>query len=171
MNEFYLKQHFFHSTIIHQSWNNTDTTINLMFTIKEFSKRVIYCQIRDDLNHNSNHYFIKTLLNVTLIIDQSKQHHCWKRMNQKILHLIVQILLSSLSLIMTAVAIDAYTKKIIEVIVKDIEKLIFMMINSSQHSITKFNSQCKKTCQKTHWSKQLHNKLLRQMRQSSVTVT
>ena len=74
MNEFQLISNLKFEISIFVSCRENEITINLCLTTKELTNRIIICRIRENLNHDFDHLFIKTILNVSINTISSKKN-------------------------------------------------------------------------------------------------
>ena len=66
MNEFQLISNFKFEIFIFVSCKKNEIIINLCLTTKKLTNRIIICKVRENLNHDFDYLFIKTILNVSI---------------------------------------------------------------------------------------------------------
>ncbi len=71
---------FFLDTIIWKT-RHFQSTIDLMFMMKELQKRLIHCMTRSKMNQNSNHISIFTKLMLIVKKNESRRRRAWKSIN------------------------------------------------------------------------------------------
>ena len=82
MNEFQLISNLKLEISIFVSCRKNEIIINLCLTTKKLTNRIIICRIRENLNHDFDHLFIKTILNVSINTTFSEKKFCWNRLNK-----------------------------------------------------------------------------------------
>ena len=82
MNEFQLISNLKSETSIFVSCRENKITINLCLTTKKLTNRIIICRIRENLNHDFDYLFIKTIFDVSINTIFSKKKFCWNRRNK-----------------------------------------------------------------------------------------
>jgi hypothetical protein len=81
MNEFHLTFNLLKSTITYTHFQSFESIIDLSLISEALIDRVLICQIRSKLNHNSNHMLIETVLNVFIINTSLVEQFNWSKLN------------------------------------------------------------------------------------------
>jgi hypothetical protein len=55
----------------------------MCLTIENLNDRILICKTRSDLNHDSNHYFIEIILNISINETTFFERFNWDRLNMK----------------------------------------------------------------------------------------
>ena len=79
INEFGLVFNIFKHIKIYVSWIGNEFMINLNFVMKKFLQWIIFYMTRENLNHDSNHLFIKIILNIFINTAPSAKKFCWNK--------------------------------------------------------------------------------------------
>jgi hypothetical protein len=66
MNEFRLQSNLSRKTSTYFHFQESKSIIDMCLTIENLNDRILICKTRLDLNHDSNHFFIETILNVSI---------------------------------------------------------------------------------------------------------
>jgi hypothetical protein len=66
MNEFRLQFNFSRKTSTYFHFQKSKSIIDMCLTTKNLNDRILICKTRSNLNHDSNHMFIETILNVSI---------------------------------------------------------------------------------------------------------
>ena len=142
MNEFQLISNFNFEISIFVSCRKNEITINLCLTTKKLTNRIIICRIREKLNHDFDHLFIKTIFDVSINTIFSKEKFCWNRLNKiKFEDTLNQKLLNT-SNEANMRFLNDYTMKVCKVITQIIE--IFTLKTTISVKVTsKFDDECK----------------------------
>ena len=88
MNEFQFISNLKFEIFIFVSCRENEIIINLCLTTKKLTNRIIICRIRENLNHDFDHLFIETILNVsinTILLKKNSAEIVWTKSNSKIL--------------------------------------------------------------------------------------
>ena len=161
INEFQLKQQLKPDTIMYQCRESKESTLNLIFTTKNLTNRLIKCQVWKNLDHDSDHYLIETLLKILMFEVSEKKTHNWKRTNDILLRDTLTVNLSALKKMLSSHKIEDFTTHIIKAIAGVIETFTLLTQVSSEWSHTGFNAQCKETCLNICRKKRIHDCLLK----------
>ena len=142
MNEFQLISNLKFEISIFVSCRENEITINLCLTTKELTNRIIICRIRENLNHDFDHLFIKTILNVSINTISSKKKFCWDRLNKVRFENTLNQKLSDISNVANTQFLDDYIMNVCKVIIQVIK--IFTFKTAISVKITsKFDDECK----------------------------
>jgi hypothetical protein len=66
MNEFRLQSNFSKETSTYFHFQKLKSIIDMCLTIENLNDRILICKTRSNLNHDSNHFFIETILNISI---------------------------------------------------------------------------------------------------------
>jgi hypothetical protein len=117
----------------------------MCLTIKDLNDRILICKTRSDLNHNSNHVFIETILSISINETTFLERFNWDRLNmKKIKNIFNYLLLVSSSHFFNAAQIDIYTKFVCAAIAEVISASI-----SKFKTSTRVTSEFDKACNLT----------------------
>ena len=142
MNEFQLISNLKFEISIFVSCRENEITINLCLTTKELTNRIIICRIRENLDHDFDHLFIKTILNVSINTISSKKKFCWDRLNKVRFEDILNQKLSDISNVANTQFLDDYIMNVCKIITQVIE--IFISKTAISVRVTsKFDDKCK----------------------------
>ena len=68
---------------ITRDYQESQTTINLIFTTKSITNRLIQCEINEEMTNFSNHLSIQTVINFRVCKKSARRSRCnWKTMNE-----------------------------------------------------------------------------------------
>ena len=124
------------------SRTGNEFTIDLNFATKELSQRVISCMTREDLDHDSDHLSIETILDISINTAPPAEKFCWDRTNTIKLNGIFNQKLSDIPAAKSIPSLDLFTIQVSEAIYA-------VIIDSTPKSLTGaratsgFNDQCK----------------------------
>ena len=124
------------------SRTGNEFTIDLSFATEELSQRVIFCMAREDLNHDSDHLFIETILDISISIAPSAEKFCWDRTDTTKLNGTLNQKLSDIPAAKSISSLDLF-------IIQVSEAIYAAIIDSTPKSLTGaratsgFNDQCK----------------------------
>ena len=142
MNEFQLISNLKFEISIFVRCRENEIIINLCLTTKELTNRIIICRIREDLNHDFDHLFIKTILNVSINTTLSKKKFCWNRLNKIKFENTLNQKLFNTSNEANMRFLNDYTMNVCKVITQIIE--IFTLKTTISVRVTsKFDDECK----------------------------
>jgi hypothetical protein len=112
MNEFRLQFNFSRKTSTYFHFQRSESIIDMCLTTKNLNDRILICKSRSNLNHDLNHMFIKTILNVSINETLFIKRFNWNRLNMKKFKSIFNYLLfdQSTSQFFDAIQIDVYIK-------------------------------------------------------------
>ena len=142
MNEFQLISNLKLEIFIFVSCKKNEITINLCLTTKELTNRIIICRIRENLNHDFDHLFIKTILNVSINTTLSKKKFCWNRLNKIKFENTLNQKLSNTSNEANMRFLNDYIMNVCKVIIQIIEIFTFKTTISVKVT-SKFDDECK----------------------------
>jgi hypothetical protein len=83
MNEFRLQFNLSKETSIYFHFQSSESIIDMCLTTKNLNDRILICKTRSDLNHDSNHYFIEIILNISISETSLSKRFNWDRLNMK----------------------------------------------------------------------------------------
>jgi hypothetical protein len=83
INEFRLQFNLSRNTSTYFHFQKSKSIIDLCLTTKSYNDRILICKTRSNLNHDSNHMFIKTILNVSINETLFFERFNWDRLNMK----------------------------------------------------------------------------------------
>ncbi len=83
MNKFWLQFNFLRKTSTYFHFQKSKSIIDMCLTTKNFNDRILICKTRFDLNHDSNHMLIETILNVSINETLLFERFNWDRLNMK----------------------------------------------------------------------------------------
>jgi hypothetical protein len=83
MNEFRLQFNLSRNTSTYFHFQKSESIIDLCLTTKNLNDRILICKSRLNLNHDSNHMFIETILNVSINETSFFERFNWDRLNMK----------------------------------------------------------------------------------------
>ncbi len=66
MNEFRLQFNLSREISTYFHFQESESIIDMCLTIENLNDRILICKTRSDLNHDSNHYFIEIILNISI---------------------------------------------------------------------------------------------------------
>ncbi len=114
--------------IIMRNYQESQMTINLIFTTESIINKLIWCKINEEIKNFSDHLLIQTVINLK-VCEKSVQRLCcnWKIMNEEkfINTLKEQMLKSLLNQKMKHQRINEYTKQLLNALRKIIEIFTF----------------------------------------------
>ncbi len=126
MNEFRLQFNLSRETSTYFHFQKSESIIDMCLTTKSLNDRILICKTRSNLNHDSNHMFIETILNVSINETSFFEQFIWDRLNMKKFKSILNYLLFDqlTSQHLDAAQIDAYIKFVCFAIAKVICEFI-----------------------------------------------
>ncbi len=98
---FYLRQHLLLNELIEmitnidaslalsqdtitRNYQESQMTINLVFTTENITNRLIWCEINEEMKNFSDHLLIQTVINLKVCKKSARRLRCnWKTMNEK----------------------------------------------------------------------------------------
>jgi hypothetical protein len=83
MNEFRLQSNLSRETSTYFHFQKFESIIDQCLTTKNFKDRILICKTRSNLNHDSNHKLIETILNVSISEASFLERFNWNRLNMK----------------------------------------------------------------------------------------
>ncbi len=146
MNEFRLQFNLSRKTSTYFHFQKSKSIIDMCLTTKNLNDRILICKTRFDLNHDSNHMLIETILNVSINETSSFERFNWDRLNMKKFKSILNYLLSdqSMSQLFDKTQIDVYTKFVCSAITDVIDAFI-SKFKTSARVIFDFDETCNLT--------------------------
>ncbi len=142
---FYLKQHLLSNELIEmiinidaslalfqdtitRDYQESQTTINLIFTTESVTNRLIQCKINKEMKNFSNHLLIQTVIDLRVCKESARRsHRNWKTMNEKkFINTLREQMSKSLSnQKMKRQRINEYTKQLLNALKKIIKIFTF----------------------------------------------
>jgi hypothetical protein len=83
MNEFRLQSNLLRRTSTYVHFQKSKSIIDMCLTIENLNDRILICKTRSNLNHDSNHFFIETILNISINETSFFERFNWDRLNMK----------------------------------------------------------------------------------------
>ena len=142
MNEFQFISNLKSGIFIFVSSRENEIIINLCLTTKELTNRIIICRIRENLNHDFDHLFIETILNVSINTTFSKKKFCWNRLNKVRFEDILNQKFSDISNVANSQFLNDYIMNVCKVIIQVIKIFIFKTAISVRVT-SRFDDKCK----------------------------
>jgi hypothetical protein len=146
MNEFRLQFNFSRKTSTYFHFQRSKSTIDMCLTTKNLNDRILICKTRSNLNHDSNHMFIETILNVLINETSSFERFNWDRLNMKKFKKILNYLFLDQFTLQSfnAVQIDIYIKFVCSAIAEVLNAFI-SKFKASTRVISDFDEACNLT--------------------------
>jgi hypothetical protein len=145
MNEFRLQFNFSRRTSTYVHFQRSKSIIDMCLTTESFNDRILICKTRSDLNHDSNHFFIETILNILISETSFFERFNWNRLNMKKFKSILNYLLFDQSTQhFDATQIDVYIKFVCVAITEVINAFI-SKFKTSIRVIFDFDEACNLT--------------------------
>ena len=142
MNEFQLISKLKLEISIFVNCKENEIIINLCLTTKELTDRIIICKIRENLNQDFDHLFIKTILNVSINTILLKEKFCWNRLNKIRFENTLNQKLSNISNVANTQSLNDYIMNVCKIIIQIIK--IFILKTAISVKITsRFDDKCK----------------------------
>ncbi len=113
--------------IIIRDYQESQTTIDLIFTTNDIMNRLIQCEINEEMKNFSDHLLIQTIIDFRVCKESARKLHCnWKIMNEeKFINILKeQMLKSLLNYEMKCWCINEYIKQLLNALKKIIEIFI-----------------------------------------------
>jgi hypothetical protein len=83
MNEFRLQFNLSKETSTYVHFQKSKSIIDMCLTIENLNDRILICKTHLNLNHDSNHFFIETILNISINETFFFERFNWDRLNMK----------------------------------------------------------------------------------------
>jgi hypothetical protein len=145
MNEFRLQSNLLRKTSTYVHFQRSESIINMCLTIENFNDRILICKTRSNLNHDSNHFFIEMILNISINEAFLFERFNWNRLNMKKFKNILNYLLFDQSTQhFDATQVDVYTKFVCAAITEIISAFI-SKFKTSIRVIFDFDETCNLT--------------------------
>jgi hypothetical protein len=127
MNEFRLQSNLSKKSSTYFHFQKSESIIDMCLTIENLNDRILICKTSSDLNHNSNHFFIETILNISINETSFFERYNWDRMNMKKFKNIFNYLFFDQSTfqILSSTQIDIYIKFVCFAIVEIMNAFYF----------------------------------------------
>lgn len=117
LDEFHLSSNLPTGTPTYFSAQGNETTIDLCLTTEELTEQVMKCRTREDLDHNSDHMPIETILNISIGATPPLEKYSWECLDHiKFEGMLHQKLPNPPSRVATPEAIDFYTEELSKII-------------------------------------------------------
>jgi hypothetical protein len=151
MNEFRLQFNLSRNTSTYVHFQRSESIIDLCLTTKNLNDRTLICKTRSNLNHDSNHMLIETILNVSINETSFFERFNWDRLNMKKFKSIFNYLLfdQSTSQSFNKIQIDVYIKFVCFAITEVINAFI-SKFKTSIRVISDFDEACNLTRTQTN---------------------
>lgn len=123
IDEFHLSSNLPTGTPTYFSAQGNETTIDLCLNTEELTGKVMKCRTREELDHNSDHMPIETILNISIGVTPPQEKYSWERLDHtKFEGMLHQKLPNPPIEVVTSDAIDFYTQELSKVISAAIAK-------------------------------------------------
>jgi hypothetical protein len=150
MNEFRLQFNLSKRTSTYVHFQRSESIIDMCLTTENLNDRILICKTRSDLNHDSNHFFIETILNILINETSFFERFNWDRLNMKKFKSILNYLLSDQSTqSFDATQVDVYIKFVCAAITKIISAFT-SKFKTSIRVIFDFDEACNLTRTRTN---------------------
>jgi hypothetical protein len=137
-------------TSIYFHFQNSKSIIDMCFTIEDLNDRILICKTRSNLNHDSNHFFIETILNISIIETSLFERFNWNRLNMKKFKNILNYRFFDHSMqSFDSIQIDVYIKFVCSVIAEVISAFI-SKFKTSVRVTSDFDEACNLTRTRTN---------------------
>ncbi len=146
MNEFRLQSNLFRKAFIYFHFQRSESIIDMCSTIESFNDRILIYKTWSNLNHDSNHFFIETILNISINETTLFERFNWNRLNMKKFKDIFNYLLfdQSTSQFFNKIQINVYIKFVCSAITEVINASI-SKFKASIRVIFDFDEACNLT--------------------------
>jgi hypothetical protein len=146
MNEFRLQFNLSRKTSTYFHFQRSESIIDMCLTTKDFNDKILICKTRSNLNHDSNHMLIETILNISISETSFFERFNWDRLNVKKFKNIFNHLLfdQSMSQSFDKTQINVYTKFVCFAIASVISAFI-SKFKTSTRVIFDFDEACNLT--------------------------
>jgi hypothetical protein len=125
MNEFRLQSNLFRKTSTYVHFQKSESIIDMCLTTENLNDRILICKTRSNLNHDSNHFFIETILNISISETFFFKRFNWDRLNMKKFKSVLNYLFSDQSTqYFDATQVDVYIKFVCAAIAEIISAFI-----------------------------------------------
>lgn len=85
IDQFSLIQHLPQGTTTYISPHGSESTLDLLFTTFGLKERIFFCNVREDLDHDSDYFPIETIIDISIKQTGPRQTYCYDRTDMKIL--------------------------------------------------------------------------------------
>jgi hypothetical protein len=146
MNEFRLQFNLSRETSTYFHFQRSESIIDMCLTTKNLNDKILICKTRSNLNHDSNHMLIETILNISISETSFFERFNWDRLNMKKFKSTLNYLLSdqSMSQSFDKTQIDVYTKFVCFAIA-DVISAFISKFKTSTRVIFDFDEACNLT--------------------------
>ncbi len=145
MNKFRLQFNLFRKTSTYFHFQKSKLIIHMCLITEDLNDRILICKTRSNLNHDSNHFFIETILNISINETSFLKRFNWDRLNMKKFKNIFNYLLLNQSMqFFDSIQIDVYIKFVCSAITKVINAFI-LKFKTSARVISDFDETCNLT--------------------------
>ncbi len=125
MNEFRLQSNLSRKTLKYVHFQTSESIIDMCLTTESLNNRISICKTRSDLNHDSNHFFIETILNISINETFFFERFNWDRLNmKKFKNTLNYLLFDQSTQHFDATQVDVYIKFVCAAITKVISAFI-----------------------------------------------
>jgi hypothetical protein len=126
-------------------FQRSESIIDMCLTTEDLNDQILICKTRSDLNHDSNHFFIETILNISINETSFFERFNWDRLNMKKFKDIFNYLLLDQSMqLFDSIQIDVYIKFVCSAIAEVINAFI-SKFKTSVRVIFDFDEACNLT--------------------------
>ena len=145
---------------------DTSQILDLCFTTQRLVNRVLHCNVREDVEQNSNHYSVSTELNLNIAKVSTRDPLCWDKIDLSELKEIFEVKMKNLNQSNLSLndMIDKNTiNRITKIIVAAIDyamKTAMSRIIISRHSKLEWIDECKQACAETQKRRCLYQQIM-----------
>ncbi len=139
--------------IIMRNYQESQITIDLIFTTKNIINRLIWCEINEEMKKFSDHLSIQTVINFKVCKKSAQRSRCnWKTMNEEkfINTLRKQMSKSLLNQKMKCQCINKYIKQLLNALRKII-KIFILWVRSYEMIKAEWTKKCTKIVKSMQW--------------------
>jgi hypothetical protein len=147
MNEFRLQSNLSRETSTYFHFQKSESIIDMCLTTESLNNRILICKTRSDLNHDSNHFLIETILNISISETAFFERFNWNRLNMKKFKNSLNYLIfeqSTSQSFFNKTQIDVYIKSVCSAIAEVIDTFI-SKFKTSTRVIFEFDETCNLT--------------------------
>ncbi len=130
-------------------------TLNLIFVSQNLKNSQIACNVANDMNNDSNHLSMRTVLNLSVTSKEIKQTRIWNKMNEKLLLRILRLKLLILHTSEFKDEID-YIAILISIALQKVIEVAVSLSREFSRSMFEWINECKKIQMKCRRLKQRH---------------
>jgi hypothetical protein len=146
INEFRLQFNLLRKTSTYFHFQKSEFIIDMCLTTKNLNDKILISKTRSNLNHDSNHMFIKTILNISINETSFLERFNWDRLNMKKFKNTLNYLFSdqSMSQLFDKTQLDVYIKFVCSAIT-DVISAFISKFKTSIRVIFDFDEACNLT--------------------------